>query len=105
MVKTGIRICPDCNGTLHYYDTVKRIVRGSFGKVYWIHLRRLNCKICGRYHRELPNYILPYKHYEKDIIKGFITNTIKVEDIEYEDYPCETTIKDWRKSDLIGNLV
>ena len=35
----------------------------------WFRIRRLKCKNCGKLHRELPDILLPYKHYRCEIIE------------------------------------
>ena len=89
--------CPDCGSFLKYYDEVHRIVRTKGGNKYWIKIRRFKCNFCNKIHRELPDFIFPYKHYEADIIKGVLDGSITSEDYEYEDYPCDTTMKRWTK--------
>ena len=96
MVAEDESFCPGCGGELKYYGKVSRIVRTKGGIVRWIKIRRLLCDGCGATHRELPGYLLPYKHYEAEIIKGFLSGEITSFEIEYEDYPCETTIKQWK---------
>ena len=49
-------------------------------------------------HRELPDYILPYKQYEAPVINGVLDGSITPETIECEDYPCEVTMLRWMKS-------
>lgn len=95
MVNTGNYTCPNCNGKLSYYDKIKRIVRGKYGKKRFIEIRRLRCENCRRLHSELPNYILPYRHYRRDIIEGFVDGSLSQQDLYYEDYPCESTINEW----------
>ncbi len=95
MVYCGTIKCPNCNGDLKYYDCVKRIVRTKDGQSNWIVLDRLICVECGVIHRELPDYLLPYKHYEVDIIMGFSRGKLTSKDLEYEDYPCQLTIDKW----------
>ncbi len=95
MVYCGMIECPNCNGELRYYDSVKRIVRTKYGKSRWITIYRLACKECGIIHRELPEYLLPYKHYELDIIMGFSKGILSSENLAFEDYPCQLTIDKW----------
>ena len=33
-------------------------------------IRRLKCSNCGRLHRELPDCLVPYKHYASEVISG-----------------------------------
>jgi hypothetical protein len=46
-------------------------------------------------HRELPDYILPYKQYEIEVIMGVLEGLITCETLGYEDYPCEMTMFRW----------
>ena len=98
MIGVGESICPKCNGYLRYFDNVRRIVRTKRGVVNWISIRRLICITCGAVHRELPNNLLPNKHYELKIIQGFISGELSSYDLDYEDYPCESTVIQWKKS-------
>lgn len=97
MIKTSDSNCPICGGTLRRIGMVKRIVRTDYGQTTWTRIRRMICQDCGVVHREIPDSLLPYKHYEARIIRGFIDNSLTSCDLEYEDYPCETTIQEWKK--------
>lgn len=59
-------------------------------------IRRLRCRECGMVHRELPEFIFPYKQYEAEIIIGVIEGFITCETLGFEDYPCEMTMIRWR---------
>lgn len=95
MVEEGNFRCPTCGGTLKYHDSIPRIVKTISGKTRWDKIRRLICTHCRAVHREIPEYLLPFKHYESDIIRGFVGKQLSIFDLEYEDYPCEGTIKSW----------
>ena len=90
--------CPKCGGELRHHDKVKRIVRTKNGKHYWITLDRVRCLECGSKHRVLSELLFPYKHYEASIIDGFVSGNISSYDLEFEDYPCETTIRQWKST-------
>mgnify|MGYP003571262326 CR=1 FL=1 len=96
MVKVNQVVCPKCGGELNLYGGSKRIVRTKGRKTKWIKVRRLKCSQCGMVHRELPDYLLPYKQYELDLIKGVLDGIITSDTLGYEDYPCELTMKQWR---------
>lgn len=68
MISDNQSICPKCGGQLKYYDHVQRLVRTKFGNKKWVAIRRLRCCKCNAVHRELPDFIFPYKQYEADII-------------------------------------
>lgn len=94
------KVCPDCGGTLKYYDSVKRIVRTKGRKTMWINVRRMRCKICGTLHRDLPAFLFPYRQYEVDIVQGVLEGLITSETLGYEDYPCEMTMRRWKTQKL-----
>ena len=100
MVTNNDSICPNCGGDLKYYDSVRRSVRTKWRDRKWVKIRRLRCSDCGGLHRELPDYIFPYKHYEVEIIMGVLEGFITSETLGYEDYPCEVTMIRWRAQKL-----
>lgn len=65
-------ICPHCGGQTHYYDKAKRIVKGKYGESKKIYVYRYRCSQCGEIHRVIPDTLIPFKHYEKEIIQGVI---------------------------------
>ncbi len=96
MISDNQSICPKCGGQLKYYDKVQRLVRTKFGNKKWVTIRRLRCCKCRAVHRELPDFIFPYKQYEADIIIGVLEGLITRETLGFEDYPCEMTMIRWR---------
>lgn len=97
MIRKHILICPRCKGKLRYYDTVKRMIKTKGGQSSLIYISRYKCSICGSTHRELPDTILPFKHYEKELIYGVLNCYITSETLGYEDYPCEKTMIRWKE--------
>lgn len=95
MVKSKKDICPLCGGELQPRGKVKRIIRRENGEKIFVYIARYSCKNCKHWHRVLPDNIVPYKHYPKRIIKGFNDGLYSNEDIEFENYPSESTIKRW----------
>lgn len=95
MIAYGVSKCPECGGELRYYDTVKRMVKIEGGEKVYFTLRRFRCLNCRKVHRELPDYIVPYKQYAADIINGVIAGSITPDTIGFEDYPCEMTMNRW----------
>lgn len=93
-----VMVCDLCGNDMKYYDSVRRIVRGKYGKTKWIRIKRFKCSICGSVRRKLPNYILPYKQYESEIIMGVLEGFITCETLGYEDFPCEMTMLRWKSS-------
>ena len=89
-------ICPKCGGKLKYYDRVSRIVRTEHGRKIKITLRRFKCEKYNTIHREIPKIIFPHKQYSSEIIKGVLNDVISPDILEYEDFPCEETMKRWK---------
>ena len=87
--------CPECRGTLAYRDSRKRILRREGGIRQWVVIRRFRCCQCGRLHNELPDCMVPYKHYHAEVISGVLDGVVSPEDLESEDYPCAETMRLW----------
>lgn len=100
MVKVGETKCPYCGGDLKHYDSTRRCVRGKRHSYKQLYLDRDRCQCCGRYHREIPEAIFPYKQYEAEIIVGVREGLITNETIGFEDFPCDSTMKRWRSQNL-----
>lgn len=99
MVRNGeSESCPNCGGRLKYWDRVARKSVGKEGIVRWVYIRRFICTKCRCFHRELPDTLMPYKHYEANIIKNVVNGQINSNTIGYEDYPCEITMLRWIES-------
>ena len=88
--------CPKCGADMKRYDSVKRVVKTKGGVKERVLIVRAKCTNCNSVRRILPENILPYKHYEKDIIDGVVEGLITSETLGYEDYPCEETMKRWK---------
>ena len=96
MIRRNQSMCPKCGGQLKRYDHVKRIVRTKYGKKKKVPLQRFRCAGCSTIHRELPEFIFPYKQYEADIIVGVLEGFITSDTLGFEDHPCEMTMIRWR---------
>lgn len=100
MIANGESTCPTCDGCLKYYDKVQRILRTKGRATNYVEIRRLRCVKCGAVHREIPDYILPHKQYELEVIIGVLEGLITSDTIGFEDYPCEMTMNRWRARKL-----
>lgn len=91
--------CPNCQGRLKVRDTVERHFRDQSGKKHWFRIRRLACNGCKRLHRELPDIVIPYKHYKAEYIEAEIDNADgRLEPTEQEQRLCSadySTLKRW----------
>lgn len=88
-------ICPFCNNALEYRDSCKRSMKHEGGNRTDILIRRLKCIHCKVLHRELPDCVVPYKHYSAEVISGTLEDIVSPDDLDSEDYPCEATQQRW----------
>ena len=96
MVSDDVTDCPNCGGRLYFYRTVKRRVKTEYGKATYVYISGMRCAVCQKEHRALPACVIPYKHYHADIVQGFATGLYSSDDLRFEDYPSESTIRRWR---------
>ena len=88
--------CPCCSGDLIYRDRRRRIMRTFGGKASYIQLRRLRCLACRRLHLELPDCLVPQKHYALEVVEDVLDGASTPEDESTENYPCEQTMCRWQ---------
>lgn len=88
-------MCLKCGKILKHYDFVPRGVRMKNRHVNIIKVERLRCPVCKHVRRILPNYLYPNKQYSATIIDGVLNGGITNDILEYEDYPCESTMRRW----------
>ena len=88
-------ICPVCQGTLRYRDSRPRIRKKEGGIKEHLMIRRFCCQNCHSYHNEPPDCLVPYKHYEADVIAGVLDEVILPDDLDSEDYPSFNTMIRW----------
>ncbi|WP_341372044.1 DUF6431 domain-containing protein [Youngiibacter fragilis] len=88
-------VCPVCGADLAYRDSRLRIFRDYGGHKSHILIRRLKCS-CGRIHNELPDCLVPHKHYACIVIEDVLDEVSTPVDLPSEDYPCEATMERWK---------
>ncbi|WP_373219159.1 DUF6431 domain-containing protein [Ruminococcus sp. 5_1_39BFAA] len=82
--------CPVCGGGMIRRGNKRRKVRAEDGATNIYSLKRYWCETCGKLHTEIPDFIEPYKHYNKETInkvRGGNTETF---------WGDESTIKRWQ---------
>ncbi len=89
-------VCPSCSAFLKPHDRRKRIVKQYGGKRVYVYIRRLKCEVCGKLHNELPNFLIPYKHYAAEVVENAVDGAVTAEYMLAEDYHCEYTMKLWK---------
>lgn len=97
LVKSNEKLpgCPHCGGLLKYRDSRLRIRKHEGGSRDYLCIRRFRCSSCGRLHTELPDVLLPYKHYEAEVVSGVLDGYVTPEDPDSEDCPCAGTMLCW----------
>lgn len=105
MICEGESTCPRCGGELHYYDKAPRVVLEGNKKKKVIEVCRYRCDKCSSIHRELPDFISPFRHYSLDVIEGVLEGLITPETLGFEDYPCELTMERWLRSSTVSELI
>lgn len=83
--------CPVCNGVLAGIGSVKRHIRDENSEKVWCRIDRTKCKECKKTHNMLPDFMIPYKHYEAKIIETVIDEAEHCFAIE------ESTIYRWKR--------
>jgi len=84
--------CPYDGGELVYRDSVFRNVKNLSSENARFLLRRLRCLICNKTNRELPDIILPYKHYRADVIQAVLDGSEEAADCHADN----STIRRWK---------
>lgn len=84
-------VCPSCGILMSGYDSRKRHCIDRSGEKSWYLLRRLRCPGCRRLHLELPDFMIPVKHYEAHLIHDTIAGTEDACPAE------DSTIRRWKK--------
>ncbi|WP_442957197.1 DUF6431 domain-containing protein [Petrocella sp. FN5] len=67
--------CPVCGNPLSGYDTKLRNGIQSDGSRRKYRIRRLRCTGCKKTHVELPDFLVPRKHYEVAVIEARLDKT------------------------------
>lgn len=80
---------------MNYRDSRKRIRRKEGGGVEHLLVRRLRCSKCRKLHVELPDCLVPHKHYDAEVISGVIEGIVTPDDLDSEDRPCAMTMCRW----------
>ena len=88
-------MCPICQAMLSYRDSRSRICKKEGGVKEQLIIRRFHCKNCHSYHNELPDCLVPYKHYETEVISGVLDGVVQPDDLDSEDSPSFTTMLRW----------
>ena len=97
-------------GVLIFRDYCKRTVRHDDGEAETFFIPRHKCSdpSCGKIHRMLPDFMVPFKHYAEDVISDSINDS--AEQSQVCDGPSAATIDRWKRwtalnaTDIDGHL-
>ena len=67
--------CPCCGNKLKVSGSRQRKYADISGTEHAIIIRRLKCIACKKTHHELPDILVPYKHYDSESIESVITGS------------------------------
>ncbi len=85
--------CPVCAGHLKVRETCERKVSGREG-TQTCRLRVMECGNCGKTHRELPSFIVPYKRMDADILSE-VAEANREEHLEKAESSAWRRVKAW----------
>ena len=89
--------CPTCSNILKYKDTKTRKLFDYGHEFELIKVRRFKCDVCNKMHSELPDSVVPGRHYKKEVIKDVLEHWIEEDDPIAENGPANITMQRWRK--------
>lgn len=86
-------MCKD--GQLIFRDYCRRILRQEGGDSEWIMIPRHRCNNpgCRKLHRILPDILVPYKHYQEEVIVDSLDK--RIDPACSDDRPSEQTVRHW----------
>ncbi len=77
-------VCTVCQQICIVIGSRRRHLIRKDGNHIILMIRRLYCKHCKKIHHELPDFVIPYKRYETDVIEAILDN-------HTDDVPCEAS--------------
>lgn len=91
-------VCPRCGTVMAGHGIRRRHAIDSAGVSHWFVLRRWRCPACQTFHLELPDFMVPRRHYGSDVIRD-------VQAGGGESCPADdSTIRRWKKAEQLPGL-
>lgn len=90
-------ICPVCKkGRLVFRDYCRRILRHEADDPEWLEVPRHQCDNpgCSKIHRMLPDIMVPYKHYQEEVIVDAVDE--RLDPATSDDRPSERLVRLWK---------
>jgi hypothetical protein len=99
LIRRGVVLCSICHGWLKYHGSYRRYLKDeeSNREKGWV--AQVHCADCNVYPALIPEFIMPYKHYEAHVIESVISASEAGKNVEYLDgYAAEaSTMRRWVK--------
>ena len=84
--------CPNCGKKMTVHGTCERKIRTSAHPNGIVHVFRvLDCQLCHKSHREVPDFIVPHRSYSYDYMYGIAQG--KTDEIEIDNCTITRTIR------------
>jgi hypothetical protein len=94
-------LCPDTGTPMRQCGTARRIVREP-DHTFFIWIPVFYSPAADRYHRVLPDFLLPFKHYITNVLYASAHNP---EDLDPYDLPSDSSRTRWCALDISSLLV
>lgn len=83
---------PCCGEKCNIIGSRKRIYIEATGEKKELRIRRLRCSNCRRIHHELPDFLVPHKHYESACVEQTLTE----EPVAFDVAADNATLQRWK---------
>ena len=78
----GVVLCSFCHGRLKYHSSYRRYLKDEESNREQGWVAQVHCAACGKYPALMPAFIMPYKHYETEVIEGVIAESERGVNVE-----------------------
>ncbi|MCL1855804.1 MAG: DUF6431 domain-containing protein [Clostridia bacterium] len=96
LVRRCVVICPLCGGPLTVHCCYRRHIRDGNGSRHDGWIAQGKCETCKKYPSLIPEFIMPYKHFEAAVIEAAIWEVEEKGDLGLSSCPAdESTIRRW----------
>jgi hypothetical protein len=98
MVMRGTVVCPLCNGVLKIHGSYWRHIHDANNEIHEGWVAQGHCEACKIYPSLIPDFIMPYKHYEAAVIEAAISKVEEEGGLRLNESPADdSTIRRWVK--------
>ena len=95
-VRCGAVLCPRCHGPFKFHSTHSRHFLDEKGDRHDGWVAQCCCKTCKKYPSLIPDFIMPYKHYEAAVIESAILEVGENGSLGLNSCPADdSTVRRW----------